>query len=114
MTVRAMTIDDYEEVFALWRYREGPDPTKINISMSALGLSGERLDKELRYRGIKHLKVVFSPEEPLTPAKGEEPPPGRRSVPGSVSWVPPAAGLMAAGAVVLDLIGYTEKKNEKE
>ncbi|MBO6010290.1 MAG: tRNA threonylcarbamoyladenosine dehydratase [Oscillospiraceae bacterium] len=70
--------------------------------------------KELRYRGIKHLKVVFSPEEPLTPAKGEEPPPGRRSVPGSVSWVPPAAGLMAAGAVVLDLIGYTEKKIEKE
>ena len=41
-----------EDIFALWRYREGPDPTKINISMSALGLSGERLDKELRYRGI--------------------------------------------------------------
>jgi len=41
-----------EEVFALYRYREGPDPTKINISMSELGLSGERLDKELRYRGI--------------------------------------------------------------
>ena len=41
-----------EEVFALWRYREGPDPTKINISMSGLGLSGERLDRELRYRGI--------------------------------------------------------------
>ena len=70
--------------------------------------------KELRYRGINHLKVVFSPEEPIKPEGGEEPPPGRRSVPGSVSWVPPAAGLMAAGAVVLDLIGYTEKKNEKE
>ncbi len=41
-----------EEVFALYRYREGPDPTKINISMSELGLSGERLDRELRYRGI--------------------------------------------------------------
>ncbi len=41
-----------EDVFALYRYREGPDPTKINISMSELGLSGERLDKELRYRGI--------------------------------------------------------------
>ena len=41
-----------EEVFQLYRYREGPDPTKINISMSALGLSGERLEKELRYRGI--------------------------------------------------------------
>ena len=41
-----------EDVFALYRYREGPDPTKINISMSELGLSGERLEKELRYRGI--------------------------------------------------------------
>ena len=70
--------------------------------------------KELRYRGINHLKVVFSPEEPIKPAGGEAPPPGRRSVPGSVSWVPPAAGLMAAGAVVLDLINYDpERKNEK-
>ena len=41
-----------QDVFALYRYREGPDPTKINISMSELGLSGERLEKELRYRGI--------------------------------------------------------------
>ena len=66
--------------------------------------------KELRYRGINHLKVVFSPEEPIKPEGGEEPPPGRRSVPGSVSWVPPAAGLMAAGAVVLDLINYSSEK----
>ena len=41
-----------EDVFALYRYREGPDPTKINLSMSELGLSGDRLEKELRYRGI--------------------------------------------------------------
>ena len=41
-----------EDTFALYRYREGPDPTKINLSMSGLGLSGERLAKELRYRGI--------------------------------------------------------------
>lgn len=41
-----------EDVFALYRYKEGPDPTKINLSMSELGLSGERLEKELRYRGI--------------------------------------------------------------
>ena len=40
----------------------------------------------------------------------EVPPPGRRSVPGSVPWVPPVAGLMLAGAVVLDLI---EKKADK-
>ena len=41
-----------EEIFPLYRYREGPDPTKINISMAELGLSGDRLDSELRYRGI--------------------------------------------------------------
>ena len=41
-----------EDVFALYRYREGPDPSKINISMAELGLSGSRLEKELRYRGI--------------------------------------------------------------
>ncbi|MFR5861320.1 MAG: hypothetical protein ACLUES_06490 [Flavonifractor plautii] len=32
-------------------------------------------------------------------------PPGRRSVPGSVAWVPPVAGLMLAGEVVLSLAG---------
>ena len=41
-----------EEVFPLYRYSEGPDPTKINISMAGAGLSGEQLDRELRYRGI--------------------------------------------------------------
>lgn len=41
-----------EECFPLYRYREGPDVTKINISMAELGLSGERLEHELRYKGI--------------------------------------------------------------
>lgn len=41
-----------EECFPLYRYREGPDVTKINISMAGLGVSGERLEKELRYKGI--------------------------------------------------------------
>ena len=60
--------------------------------------------KELRARGISHLKVVFSPEEAQPTLQLEAPPPGRRSVPASVSWVPSAAGLMMAGAVVRDLI----------
>ena len=66
--------------------------------------------RELGRRGVRHLKVVYSPEEPVPCAALEAPPPGRRSVPGSVPWVPPAAGLMLAGAVVLDLI---EKKADK-
>ena len=60
--------------------------------------------RELGKLGIRHLKVVYSPEEPVPCAPLEVPPPGRRSVPGSVPWVPPVAGLMLGGAVVLDLI----------
>lgn len=60
--------------------------------------------RELRQRGIEHLKVLYSPEPALKPAQVEAPPPGRRSVPGSVPWVPACAGLMLAGAVVQDLI----------
>lgn len=61
--------------------------------------------KELRARGILHHRVLWSPEEPRVPLQQEAPPPGRRSVPGSVAWVPPVAGLMLAGDVVLSLAG---------
>lgn len=61
--------------------------------------------KELRARGIRHHRVLWSPEEPKEAAQHEAPPPGRRSVPGSVAWVPPVAGLMMAGDVVLTLAG---------
>ena len=60
--------------------------------------------KELRALGIEHLKVCFSPEEPHPATQTEAPPPGRRSVPASVSWVPSVAGLLIAGAVVQDLL----------
>ena len=59
--------------------------------------------RELGRRGITHLKVVFSPELPRPCEQWETPPPGRRSVPGSVAWVPSVAGLMLGGAVVMDL-----------
>lgn len=62
--------------------------------------------KELRQRGIHHHKVVFSPEAAAetTQPEGETPPPGRRSVPASASWVPPVAGFLLAQAVIQDLI----------
>lgn len=60
--------------------------------------------KELRTRGIHHLKVVFSPEKPVSPAQPEAPPPGRRSVPASNPWVPATAGLLLGSAVVRDLM----------
>lgn len=58
--------------------------------------------KELGVRGIKHLPVVFSTEEPIEPAEsGEET--MRRSIPGSTAFVPAAAGLIIAGKVVRDI-----------
>ena len=62
--------------------------------------------KELGKRGIRHLKVVYSRENPLSPARaGEAPPEGARSIPGSVSFVPGAAGLLLAGEIILDIAG---------
>ena len=62
--------------------------------------------KELRKRGIEHHKVVYSPELAAKPGESREtPPPGRRSIPASVIWVPGAAGFMMAGEVVRDLAG---------
>ena len=61
--------------------------------------------RELRRRGIFHHRVLWSPEPPRTPQSLETPPPGRHSVPASVPWVPPAAGLMLAGDVVMSLAG---------
>lgn len=60
--------------------------------------------RELRARGLRHLRVCFSPEEPHPTTQPETPPPGRRSVPASVSWVPACAGLLIAGTVVQDLL----------
>lgn len=60
--------------------------------------------RELGRLGIRHLKVVYSPEEAAPCAQLEAPPPGRRSVPASVPWVPSVAGLMMGGAIVMDLV----------
>lgn len=59
--------------------------------------------KELRARGIEHLDVVFSPEEPMECEQVETPPPGRRSVPGSLVWVPATAGMLLCQHVVTKL-----------
>ncbi len=70
--------------------------------------------KELRKRGITHLKVVYSKEDPLSPMQpiayeapaGADTRPGssaRRATPGSISFVPGAAGLVLASAVLRDL-----------
>lgn len=63
------------------------------------------LRKKLKERGIPHLRVVCSRERPRTPEAGEaQPAAGRNSVPASISFVPSAAGLIMAGAVIRDLL----------
>lgn len=60
--------------------------------------------KELRNLGVNHHPVVFSPEEPMEAEQFEAPPPGRRSIPGSLVWVPATAGMLLCQHVVLELI----------
>ena len=60
--------------------------------------------KELRNLGVNHHPVVFSPEEPMEAQQFEAPPPGRRSVPGSLVWVPATAGMLLCQHVINELI----------
>ena len=60
--------------------------------------------KELRSRGVNHHPVVFSPEEPTPAEQWEAPPPGRRSIPGSLVWVPATAGMLLCQYVVTELV----------
>lgn len=79
--------------------------------------------KELAARGVKKLKVVYSKEPAIKPAEDTKNscknncicPPGtekkctaKRQIPGSVSFVPSVAGLIMAGEVIKDIIGYNE------
>ena len=96
------------------------DPTAFEVadlSKTAGCPLARVMRKELRKRGIHHLKVVWSREEPRTPlqsAEAESPaqpgtrPPSsaRRDTPGSISFVPGAAGLVLASAVIRELGGF--------
>lgn len=87
------------------------DPTAFqvaDISKTAMCPLARVMRKELGKRGIKHLKVVYSQEEAMTPHGAEEEMAalGKRQIPGSVSFVPGAAGLILAGEVIRDLTGY--------
>ena len=62
---------------------------------------------ELKKRGISGVKAVYSKEIPIKPAFEAEDG-AKRPVPGSISFVPPAAGLIIASEVIKDLIGGAE------
>ena len=76
-----------------------------DISRTTMCPLARVMRKELGKRGIKHLKVVYSKEEALTPTGWEEEAAalGKRQIPGSVAFVPGAAGLILAGEVILDI-----------
>ncbi len=64
--------------------------------------------KELKNRGIHHLKVLYSKEKPIDVSNREtgEDKGVRRALPGSVSFVPPVAGLLIAGEVIREIAGH--------
>ena len=64
--------------------------------------------RELKKRGIEHLKVVYSKEPPIVPLDPDPEPSAahqKRQIPGSCAFVPSVAGLIMAGEIVRDLCG---------
>lgn len=66
--------------------------------------------KELKARGIRHLKVLYSKEMPVdvSDRETEEDAGRRKALPGSISFVPPVAGLLIAGEAIRDLLAEQE------
>lgn len=80
------------------------DPTKFeisDISKTSVCPLAKAVRRELRKRGIRKVKVLYSKEKPIYSQETE---PESRPAPGSVSFVPSVAGLMIAAEVVKDLL----------
>lgn len=67
--------------------------------------------RELKKRGILHLTVVYSEEMPLSCGSTTDEKSGK-PIPGSLAFVPPVAGLIAASEAVKTLIGWRERKEQ--
>ncbi len=85
------------------------DPTAFqvaDISKTTMCPLARIMRKELKKRGISHVKVVYSQEEAMTPVGTEEEcaRTGKRQIPGSTAFVPGTAGLILAGEVIKDII----------
>ena len=87
------------------------DPTRFEVAeleKTSVCPQARVMRRELKKRGITGVKVVYSREEPTAPHGGIETDAvfgTRRQTPGSLPFVPAAAGLILASAVVYDLIG---------
>ena len=81
------------------------DPTKLvvtDIYKTSVCPLAKVMRYELKKRGIKKLKVVYSKEEPIKPQVQEEE--NGRHIPASAVFVPACAGMILAGEVVKDII----------
>ena len=103
------------------------DPTQFHVAdiyKTTMCPLAKVMRRELKKRGVKKLKVVYSEEQPTRPLEDMSIscrancicPPGaehkcteRRDIPGSVAFVPSVAGLIIAGEVVKDLAGIKKK-----
>lgn len=84
------------------------DPTRLelaDLSKTSMCPLARVMRKELGKQGIRHLKVVYSREEAITPTHWEEEAAalGKRQIPGSMAPVPGAAGLILAAEVIREL-----------
>ena len=85
------------------------DPTMFRVSdiyKTNMDPLAKVMRRELKKRGIKKLKVVYSEEKPLQPIEApaeSDQTTKRRSIPGSTAFVPSVAGLIIAGEVIKDL-----------
>lgn len=79
-----------------------------DISKTSVCPLARVMRRELKNRHIEHVKVLYSQEMPQTPNAYEHTDNNathqKRQTPGSMSFVPPVAGMMIAGEVVRDLI----------
>ena len=81
------------------------DPTKLEVTdiyKTSICPLARVMRRELKKRGVKDLKVVYSTEKACAPDNSDN---GKKAVPGSMSYVPPAAGLILAGEVIKDIAG---------
>lgn len=80
------------------------DPTRFEVTdiyKTSICPLAKVMRKELKTRGIKKLKVVYSKEEPIKRQANNE---VRKQVPASISFVPSVAGLIIAGEVIKDIL----------
>lgn len=85
------------------------DPTKFEVCdvfKTSVCPLAKIMRRELKKINVDSLKVVFSPELPIKTVDCGEKNSNNRPVPASNSFVPPVAGLVMAGEVIKDLIGF--------